>query len=219
MKIGLLGGTFDPIHIGHLLVARAALECSLDRVVFVPVRRPPHKDRSDILDPFHRFAMVALACAGERDLAVSPFEVARPGPSFTIDTARYFVTAGHQVTLIMGTDSLAEIDGWRQSRDLLDLADVIAYPRRPEVGERLTRTLPDWIAARLVRSPEAREEAARGGRRSVLCLDGTPEDTSSTRIRDLLRSDRPVTGLLPPGTEEYIRKQDLYRETREGTSD
>jgi nicotinate-nucleotide adenylyltransferase len=202
-----------------VVVARAALECSLDRVVFIPVRRPPHKDRSDILDPFHRFAMVALACTGEPALAVSAFEVARPGPSFTIDTVRYFVSAGHQVTLIMGTDSLAEIEGWRESRDLLDLADVIAYPRRPELGERLAGSLPAWIASRTVRTSEARDEAGRAGKRSVLCLDREPDDTSSTGIRDLLRSGRPVTGLLPPGTEEYIRKQGLYGESREGVND
>lgn len=219
MRLGLLGGTFDPIHSGHVLVARAALECSLDLVVFVPVRRPPHKDRPDILDPFHRFAMVALACAGERTLTVSPVEVARPGPSFTIDTVRYFASAGHQVTLIMGTDSLAEIESWRESRDLLDLADVIAYPRRPELGDRLAGALPAWIASRLVDSPEACNEAALAGRRSVLCLDRKPDDTSSTEIRSLLRSDRPVTGLLPKATEEYIRKQGLYKESKEGLSD
>ncbi|HET9480926.1 MAG TPA: nicotinate (nicotinamide) nucleotide adenylyltransferase, partial [Candidatus Polarisedimenticolia bacterium] len=148
MRIGILGGTFDPIHRGHLRVAQAAAAAGVDLVALMPVRRPPHKDRDDIAGAYHRFAMAALAAAGERKVTVSTFEVTREAPSYTIDTVRHFVGAGHQVCLIMGSDSLSEIESWRDCRTLIEMAGVIVYPRRPLVPGVLEAKLPDWLRER-----------------------------------------------------------------------
>ncbi|HET6373967.1 MAG TPA: adenylyltransferase/cytidyltransferase family protein, partial [Candidatus Polarisedimenticolia bacterium] len=100
MRLGLLGGTFDPIHRGHIAAARAAATLGLDRVLFVPANHPPHKDGRDLTGPYHRFAMVALGLAGQKNLCLSAHELARGGTSFTIDTVRHYVSKGHQVGLI-----------------------------------------------------------------------------------------------------------------------
>src|SRR5688572_19796885 len=150
MNLGLMGGTFDPVHRGHLRVAEAALRRGLDRVDFVPARRPPHKQRPDMTGPFHRFAMAALATSGRPGLGVSAYEISRDVPSYTIETVRHFSDQGHAVTLIMGSDSLADIETWRECRELLDLARVLVYPRRPALPGSLEDRLPDWVRARMV---------------------------------------------------------------------
>ena len=196
MKLGLLGGTFDPIHRGHVEVAVAALATGLDRVVFVPARKSPHKDRNDIIDPFHRFALAALATAGQEKIGVSSFEVLREGPSYTIDTVRHFTAAGNGVTLVMGTDSLAEVETWRQGHELLDTVDVIAYPRRPFVGPHLQNRLPSWVTDRVGRS--------------IKVLEAEPADVSSTEIRQRLAAGQSIRDLVPEQVEEYILKNSLY---------
>ena len=203
MRLGLMGGTFDPIHNGHLRVARAALESGLDRVDFVPAHRPPHKTREDITSPYQRFAMAALATVSESRLGVSAFEVAREGVSFTIDTVRSFAGRGHELFLIMGSDSLAEIDTWRECRDLLELAGLRVYSRRPVLMRPLDQfktRLPEWVRARW--------DAG-----SIVELPGPPEDVSSTGIRDLVRSRRSASHLMPPAVDEFITKHHLYEET------
>lgn len=200
MRLGLMGGTFDPIHNGHLRVARAALARGLDRLDFVPARRPPHKTRDDMTDPFHRFAMAALATLGEDRLGVSACEVAREGPSYTIDTVRQFVAPGTELFLIMGSDSLAEIDTWRECRVLLDLVRVLVYARRPYAllpPGPFVRRLPEWVRPRWESG-------------SISVLDGPPDETSSTAIRAHLRAGRPASDFLPPAVAEYVTKHHLY---------
>lgn len=210
MHLGLMGGTFDPVHAGHIAVATAALGCGLDRLEFVPARRPPHKDRPDIADPFHRFAMLALATAGEPRLGVSPWELSREGPSWTIETVRHFSACGHSVALILGTDSLAEIESWREYREILALAGVIAYPRRPVTMEALLDRLPAALAARV---RPAGGIAPRAG--ELLCLSAPERDVSSTEIRRRLASGETVAGMLPAGVEAYIRKHQIYADSGE----
>lgn len=202
-RIGIMGGTFDPIHNGHLVVARAALRLGLERVALVPARLPPHKDREDIADPFHRFAMIALAAAEDDGLRVSACEVARQGPSYTIETVRRFIASGMDVTLIMGSDSLAEIETWRECRELLDLADVIVYPRAPIVAPELWRRLPGWV-----------NEKLNAG--SIRYVDAPVDRTSSTEVRRLLRQGLPAAGLLPAAVSRYIVRHRLYVEGTEG---
>jgi len=201
--VGLLGGTFDPIHTGHIRVARAALAAGLSRVVLVPARQAPHKSGLSTTDPFHRFALAALAAVGETSVGVSSYEVLREEPSYTINTVRYFRDRGAQVALIMGTDSLVEVETWRDCRELLDTAAILAYPRRPFLGDTVAPKLPDWIRGRL-----AADGAGRPG--TVQILAGPPDDVSSTLIRDRIRRSEPLDGLLTPAVEEYVRKNGLY---------
>ncbi len=158
--------------------------------------------------------MVALASSGEAGMSLSPWEVSRQGPSYTIDTVRRFVSAGHDVTLVMGTDSLVELETWRECRALLDLAGVIAYPRRPVLSEDVPHRVSEWIRPLMVASKEP-----LAGAGTIFCMEEEADDVSSSRIRDLLRAGRPVRGLIPPAAEEYIRKHGLYTGEREGTGD
>jgi len=201
-----MGGTFDPIHNGHMMVARAALRLGLDRVELVPARQPPHKTRPDISDPFQRYAMAALASVGEPRIGVCPFEVAREGPSYSIDTVRSFAAPSRELFLIMGSDSLAEIDTWRECRTLLDLARLLVYPRRPFSSrpfDQFIATLPEWVR-------QKREEGA------IVALEGPPDDASSTALRRLVRMGGPVAEHLPPAVAEFISKNNLYTRDARG---
>ena len=201
-----MGGTFDPIHNGHMLVARAALRLGLDRVELVPARQPPHKTRRDISDPYQRYAMAALASVGEPRIGVSSIEVVREGPSFSIDTARWFTKPGTELFLIMGSDSLAEIDTWRECRSLLELARVLVYPRRPFASQpfdQFVGTLPEWVLRK-------REQGA------IITLEGPTDDISSTELRDMVRQGRPVADHLPQAVAEFISKNGLYANEARG---
>lgn len=204
-----MGGTFDPIHRGHLQVARAALAGSadLERIDFVPARRPPHKTLQPVAGPFDRFAMVALATAGEPRMGVNDVEVARDSTSYTIDTLRRITGQGHDVTLIMGSDSLADMESWRECGELLECARVLVYPRRPAVGEALVSRLPAWIRRRM-----------EGPGATITMLGESPDDVSSSDIRDRLRAGRSIAGLTPSSVEEYIRKHHLYGDMPGGDS-
>jgi len=199
LRLGLFGGTFDPPHRGHLAIAGAALRQGLDRVALVPARRPPHKDPAGITDPFHRFAMAALAADGVERLMVLPIEVKREGPSYTIDTVRHFLAAGDDVTLIMGADSLAEIDTWKEGDRIVESARIAVYPRRPlEIG-RLAERLP--AAARL------------------LVLEGPEDEVSASAIRRLAAAGEPFDDLVPAAVARYIRKHRVYLNPVEGMTD
>jgi len=194
-----MGGTFDPIHRGHLRLAQAGLARGLERVEMMPARRPPHKHRPDIAGPFHRFAMAALGAAGQPGLGVSDFEISRDTPSYTIETVRHFTTLGHDVTLIMGSDSLADIESWRDYRELLDRARVMVYPRRPATVDDLAAHLPAWVRERMERQPSAIE-----------VMNEPLDEVSSSEIRERIRIGHPLDGMLPPAVEEYVLKQGLY---------
>lgn len=200
-----MGGTFDPIHRAHLKVARAAMQRGLERVLFVPAHQPPHKSRPDITDPFHRYAMAALATLGEPRMGVTPFEVARRGTSYTIDTVRHFTSPGDEITLIMGTDSLVEIDTWRDCRELLELARVIAYPRPPYLAQDLPGRLPEWIRRKM--------------NDGIVCLEGMVDETSSTEVRRVLAGGGDIADLVPGPVAEYIDKHHLYVNGPEGPTD
>lgn len=206
MKLGLMGGSFDPVHNAHLKLARAAAALGLDYVVLAPARQPPHKNRPDMAHPFHRFAMTALATADDANLHVSPIELYREGPSYTIDTVRHFSEAGHQVVLIMGSDSLAEIETWRDCHELLNLASVMVYPRLPLVGDVFVAKLPGWIRAK-------RDAGV------IVDLVQEPDTISSTSVRALLRSQGTAPGLIPASVERYIIKHRIYAGGLEGPTD
>jgi len=198
LRLGLLGGTFDPPHRGHVAVGLAALRAGLDRVALVPARRPPHKDPVGITAPFHRFAMAALAVDGEERLVVSAFEVMREGPSYTIETVEHYLAAGHEVTLIMGADSLAEIETWKEADRLASLARIAVYPRAgvdPELA------------------------AGTPGAAGLLRLEGPAVDVSSTDVRRRAGAGEPLEGLVPAAVARYIHKHRLYQGNTGGETD
>ncbi|HXI04361.1 MAG TPA: nicotinate (nicotinamide) nucleotide adenylyltransferase, partial [Candidatus Saccharimonadales bacterium] len=138
MKLGILGGTFDPVHNGHLALAEAAARrAALDRVLLVPCARPPHKDRTGLTDGYQRYAMLALAADGSPGLAVSPLELLRGGISFTAETLGEISAErpGADLFLLVGSDSFVEMETWRDLDRILALAAVLVL-HRPGAGAR-----------------------------------------------------------------------------------
>jgi len=218
-RIGLFGGTFDPIHLGHLAVARAAKRrFQLDRVFFIPVGHPPHKPASD-LPPFeHRFAMVALACAGYPDFEVSLAESGRNGDGprvcYSVDTVRLFREEfnqpGDQLYFILGADSFLDLRAWKDYDTLLDLCDFIVASRPGFRTDALRQVIPaQLLAPASSASPRPRSIALSHS--TVFLLDSVESRVSATEVRRRLEHGRSIRGLVPPRVEEYITKQALYR--------
>ncbi|HEY4485571.1 MAG TPA: nicotinate-nucleotide adenylyltransferase [Nitrospiria bacterium] len=222
MKIGIFGGTFDPVHNGHLAIAeevRSAL--NLDRVLLIPSYRPPHKSK-EVTPALHRLAMVRLAVEGHPGLEASDLEVVRRGKSYTIDTVRELEGRYPPQTplhLIMGLDALLEFSSWREPKDLAERCDLVAVFRP---GSRFI----DLREAGLPCAPDPRAlEELDAGRRSkyelpmtsrtqlILLRVATHED-SATKIRSVLSSGASLKNLLPAPVESYIMQNNLYgRET------
>ncbi len=210
-RTGVMGGTFDPVHFGHLASAAAAADAlALERVLFVPSHRPPHRPASPRVSGYHRFAMAAIAVAGDPRFESSDLELCRPGPSFTADTLRRLHALGHdpsQLFFILGTDAVAEIATWHEYPAVLDLACfvVIARPGYPigllasQVPELAPRLVPPGVAG--ANPPEAGQIA--------LVAAATP-DVSSTSIRDRVARGLPLEHLVPGAVEAHIRRHGLY---------
>lgn len=192
MSIGLLGGTFDPIHLGHLRAAENAREgLGLERVLFVPAARPPHRPEPRT-SPLDRYAMTCLALAGHPRFEVSDLELRREGPSFTVDTLEALAAAhpGQELVLVVGLDTFPEVRAWRESARIFALAALGVVAR------------PDVTAA-----PAA--DAAPGAR--VRHAGGPGLDVSSTQVRELVARGLSVRYLVADGVADYIAKRRLYR--------
>lgn len=197
MRIGLYGGSFDPIHYGHILPVRAARhELALDRVVYLPTGRPPHKGPRHA-SAEHRFAMVELALAGEEGFLASDYELDASRPSFTIDTVDRFQREQPEddFVLVIGADSWAELESWREWRRLLGSVEVAVLVR------------PGWEPGGLTGE---RADAVRRGR--VRFVSNKPLDVSSRGLRERLQRGEEVSSReIPDLVLDYIRKNDLYR--------
>jgi nicotinate-nucleotide adenylyltransferase len=213
-RIGLIGGTFDPFHLGHLAVAHAARRAlRLDEVRIVAARIPPHRSDQPRTSPAHRFAMVALGIANESGLVADDIELTAEGPSYTAATLSRLHTRGFsasQLFFITGADAFAEIATWRDYPRVLDLAHfaVVSRPGR-EVGT-LRAALPS-LAERM-RDVDAPPATAEHGdaQTSILLIDVPTPTVSATRVRELAAARRPLTGLVSPLVADYITKQHLY---------
>lgn len=203
-RIGILGGTFDPPHVGHLWLASLAADAMrLDRVLFMPAAQPPHKRRRKMSSATDRLLMTRVAIGHDPLFELSAIEMERPGPSFTIDSVRQLLSdhgGEAQLFLVMAADSLEQIDTWRQPDELLELIEWIVGPR-PGV------TLPDrdFLAARF---------GARAER--IHLLDGPSLDVSSSEIRRRVAAGRVIRYLVPRSVEELIVDRGLYRASRTG---
>jgi len=202
-RIGLYGGSFNPIHHGHLIVARAVAEgLDLDRVIFLPSNRPPHKQARALLNAEHRAEMVRLAIKDEILFEFSDFDLVRDGPSYTIDTVTHFRTQlGPDVDLhwIIGADSLAELTTWRRVGDLVDSCRIVTAARPGSDGKI------NWDQLRSALS-ETQLAALRSG-----VVETPLIDISSTDIRRRVRDGRSIRALVPDPVRCYIDEHELYR--------
>lgn len=213
MRLGILGGTFDPVHTGHLAMARAALRgVRLDRIVMIPCARPPHKDRPAITDPYLRFGMLSLLVPEEPRLTVSAMELLRGGLSFTVDTLCDLGDAhpGSDLFLVVGSDSLAEMTTWRAHEEILSRA-AVAVLLRPGFDEAALRSrLAPGLASILRPAGAPWPERLEGNLPYAGIVEMEPIDVSSTEIRRRVREGASIEGLVPPAIAEFIKRQGLY---------
>ncbi len=196
-RIGLLGGTFDPVHIGHLILAEEARDqLGLETVYLTPAGDPPHKRDRRLAPIEDRLAMIELAIAGNPALCVSRVDADRPGPHYTLDTVRIFqqqLPPGGELYFLMGYDSLAELPGWHRPEELVAACRLVALTRY---------NVPlDWSYLEL-RLPGIRER--------VTLLDMPELEISSNQIQARVRAGRTIRYLVPDAVREYIISQRLY---------
>ncbi len=219
-RIGLFGGTFNPVHYGHL---RSAAEVQarflLDKVCFIPCALPPHKIPSRIADAKDRFEMIKIAVDGYPDFFVSDIELNRQGPSYTIDTVKYFQANQTEPTVfyfILGLDAFLEIDTWKSFKELFRIIPFIVMARPVsdyrDREDNLTIIL-DFINKRISAGYSFSERNScytHKTNEKVYVFDVTPIDISSTNIRELIKKKEPFSFLVPPGVENYIKNNGLY---------
>jgi nicotinate-nucleotide adenylyltransferase len=221
VAVGVLGGTFDPVHVAHLAIADAVRRrLALDRILLVPAALPPHKRAGELSPAADRVAMLRLALADREGLEVCTLELAGDRVCYTIDTLRRLRDGALALcpVFILGSDSLLQIHTWREYLALLAEFDLAVVDRAGHELARSRREIPVEIARRLVVVPEAaadtgREgvpDAGRGGR--VFHVPFAPVSISSSAIRELAARGEPLDGLVPQAVSAYIDRAGLYRQ-------
>jgi nicotinate-nucleotide adenylyltransferase len=229
MKIGWFGGTFDPVHLGHIALARAAMErCKLQKILWVPVGVPPHKQAQPLSPFIHRFAMLALATAGEKAFVPSLLEAPAeetamrrekpPKPNYSIDTVRRFkqsLKASDQIFFLMGIDAFAEISKWHAPEELLRECEFIVAGRPGYSLADVANALPERLRPRedvtkpFHKHPASGDLVLRGA--TIHLLDDLRQPASATAIRQAVSAGKSLGRFLEPRVAEYIRKMGLYR--------
>ncbi len=197
-RIGVFGGTFDPIHIGHLILAvEARHQLQLDQIVLAPAGDPPHKPDRPISPLRHRLAMCRLAVADDNGICISHIDAERPGPHYTSDMLRLFhesIGAEGQFYFLMGLDSLRDLPTWHEPEWLVRNCRLVALSRHDvEI---------DWAGL---------EARLPGVRERVIVLDMPELEIASSGLRERVRAGQPIRYQVPHAVERYIRKQGLYR--------
>jgi nicotinate-nucleotide adenylyltransferase len=209
-RVGLLGGTFDPIHLGHLDLASAAQSAlGLTQVLVIPANVPPHRVRP-LTSSFHRFAMVALAVAGREGWRASDIELRHEAPSYTSTTLRRFHDRGYKASelfFLIGADAFAEIAIWKDYPRILDAAHFAVVSRPGCTATALQARLPA-LANRMV---VATGRFSVPDTPSIFLIDGATADVSSTAIRSRLWARLTVDGMLDPRVRQHIDQHGLYR--------
>jgi len=220
MRIGLFGGTFNPVHLGHL---RAAVDVregfELDEVFLIPAALPPHKGSGELAASADRLHMLSLALGADSGLKVCDVELNRSGPSYTIDTVQHFkqtLPAETRLYLIMGLDAFLEIDTWKSYRELLVQIPLIVI-NRPKADHRMRgipwKIMDDYISTKL--SADYSFSASRSGylarhQQPIYVFEVTALDISSTGIRRQVSKNRSINYLVPQKVAEYIRTKGIY---------
>lgn len=220
-RIGLLGGTFNPVHFGHL---RSAVEVqvgfALDSVCFIPSAIPPHKDSSFVADAMDRLEMIRMAISDFPALTVSDVELKRSGPSYTIDTVKYFKSFQTDQTdfyLIVGLDAFLEIDTWKSFRELFGLVPFIVMARpginyADSTAELMN--LGDFLNAKISQGYYFSKQDScymHEVNKPVYIFEVSQMDISSTKIRRMAQEGEPFSYLLPANVELFIKSKGLYR--------
>ncbi|UCE65579.1 MAG: nicotinate-nucleotide adenylyltransferase [Candidatus Zixiibacteriota bacterium] len=187
-RIGILGGTFDPPHNGHIAVARAAIrECDLQKIIFIPAKYPPHKPIEMVAPEKDRLNMLKLAAGGHSEFEVSDIELKRNGLSYTIETLKEIKERNPEaeIVFIIGADNISEMESWYLPDEILNAATVVAFNR------------PGF-------EPRGKYKS------KIKMFNMPPVNISSTEIRDKIRAHEAVEGLLPKPVREYIERKSLY---------
>ena len=202
-ELGVMGGTFDPVHLGHLAVAEEAREVlGLERILFVPAGQPPHKPAGDVTAVAHRLAMVDLAIADNPAFELSRIEVDRHGPSYTVDTLEALAATRERLTVILSAETFVELPTWHEPWRLFEAARVAVAPRwgypAPDPG---------WVSATF----PGREDR-------VTYLEGPRLGVSSTALRARIAARRSIRYLVPEPVAAYIAANNLYAERRSAST-
>jgi nicotinate-nucleotide adenylyltransferase len=236
MNIGLLGGTFDPIHIGHTALARAASEhCALARIYFVAANMPPHKQDHDLASYFHRYAMVTLATAGEKaflpslleapEIGVLPMASGRKGrpeqpaaANYSIDTVRRLkrsLKKSDRLFFLIGIDAFEDIAKWREAEALFHKCEFIVASRPGYSLADVANALPERLRPKEAITKPFAKQAAQGDLVlpgvTVHLLNNVNQKVSATAIREAVAANRPLTKFVEPSVADYIKKMGLYR--------
>ncbi|HMA59484.1 MAG TPA: nicotinate-nucleotide adenylyltransferase [Halanaerobiales bacterium] len=197
MDFAIIGGTFNPVHLGHLICAeRAYLEFNLDKVIFMPAGNPPHKSEEKIDSAEDRYNMLKLALANNNHFEISEWEIKKQEKSYTADTLEHFKDKYNveRVNLIIGTDSLAEIFNWHQPEYILKNSNLIVAKRN------------DYSFTKIMKDQRLRKYEDH-----IHILDNSLIEISSTMIRNFVREGKSIRYLTPDKVIEYINKNNLYR--------
>jgi nicotinate-nucleotide adenylyltransferase len=237
MNIGLFGGTFDPIHHGHMALARAARErCQLGCIHFAPANIPPHKQRHPIASYFHRYAMVALATVNEKAFVPSLLEapaeatttaitgkkgqteLATPGANYTIDTVRRLkqtLKKSDRLFFLIGMDAFKDIATWRQATALFRECEFIVASRPGYSLADVANALPEVLRPKSAVTKPFAKQPAKGdlvlAGATVHLLENVHQNVSASAIRDTVVAKRPLTKFVDSAVAEYIKKMGLYR--------
>jgi nicotinate-nucleotide adenylyltransferase len=212
MRIGLLGGTFNPIHLGHLHVAEEVLRsCALDQVWFIPTCQPPHKQLAAAVPFAQRLAMVEAALVGHKHFRACDIEGRRGGTSYSVETLRQLHEAypADEFFFIMGLDSFQEVSSWRNFPQLFSYAHIVVAAR-PGFDGGLRELLPVAIADRFCYDSDSKKLIGDTGF-SVVLVPHTDRDISSTEIRKKIAAHQDCGGLVPAAVADYIAAHSLYR--------
>lgn len=215
-RIGVLGGTFDPIHLGHLDVALAAQRAlSLAKVLFLPARVPPHKARPQQVSGYHRFAMAALATADYTNLRVSDVELCSSSskPSYTSLTLQQLALVGYNATqlfFIMGSDAFAEIAQWYDYPELLDRSHFVVVSRSGLAAAELPQRLQKLASRMRTATTDGAQNPITNDATAIWLVDADIRNVSSSEIRERVAQGESIDDLLPPAVVSYISKHRLY---------
>ncbi|HOG39835.1 MAG: putative nicotinate-nucleotide adenylyltransferase [Deltaproteobacteria bacterium ADurb.Bin026] len=210
MRIGLFGGTFDPVHIGHLRVAEEIREAfELERVYFIPANIPPHKNIQLITDSDIRLKMIKSAVRDNKYLSVSDIELKRKGVSYSIDTVKSFEKRFKSLYFIMGIDAFYEIDTWYDYKEIFNHTNFIVMLRPMDRKPGASDVFPNSLKTHIKKIDDVRFQHSSGN--MIYLQQVTQLDISSTRIRENIKQGKTTRYIVPKTVEKIVREKGLYR--------